>query len=82
MKPKDKESKLPKPITPIEFVKDYDAEIEMLSNELHAISHLPDDLKKLIPNATELVRMRLRDLHQRECWILARNAQIKRSKMG
>lgn len=82
MKPKEKESKLPKPLTPVEYVKSYSDEVAMLSGELHTISHMPDDLKKLIPNATELLRERLRELHNTECSVLDRNAKIKRAKMG
>lgn len=82
MKPKEKESKLPKALTPIEYVKNYSDEVAALSKELHTISYLPDEVKKMLPNATELLRERLRELHTRECSILDRNAKIKRSKMG
>lgn len=75
-------SNLPKPLTPVEFVKDIQREIVVLSGELHAISHLPDELKKLVPNAAELLRDRIRALHQRECWLLARNISIQKSKSG
>lgn len=77
MKPKDKESKLPKPLTPVEYVKSYSDEVAMLSKELHTISHMPDDLKKLIPTATELLRERLRELHNRECGVLDIKSKTK-----
>ncbi len=70
-------SKIPKAILPVEYVKDIAKEIEILSLELHAISHLPDDLKKLVPNATELVRNRIRALHDRQCEILNRASKEK-----
>lgn len=73
-------SKLPKPLTPVEMVKDIQSEIDVLSKELTAISYLPDEFKKMISNATELVRDRIRALHNKQCAILSKKVLDRKNK--